>query len=200
MFDDAGQFWTGVFDLVALTNPLVIEFVVNGDPIQGVTKFPVRGTQSENDQSDIDCVAEVAIRYATITHRGFTLLSNTLGIHIINPTAGHIIHTVEPKRGVPVCTASSRYVQVLDAVGREAYTYESVQDEDFDRDMEIDMTGLENAVSGRTAAVALTRSKTGVFLYMKAANPTSVIKKPPTASDIMNALVYSIRETNSPLQ
>ena len=169
------MFWAGIFDLVALKNPLCTEFVINGDPVQGLAKFPVRGTQSKNDQSGIGCVAEVATLYVTITHRYCTILTNTFGVHTTNPTAGHLTYTVGPKKGIPVCTASPRYVQVLSAAGREAYTYESVQGEDFDKDMKIDMTGLENAFSDRTAVVALTRSKTGVYLQMEAANPKSVI-------------------------
>jgi hypothetical protein len=63
--------------------------------------------------------------------------------------------------------------------------------------MEVDMTGLEGAVLDRTAYVALTRSKTGVYLHMDAADPKSVIKSQPTGSNIVNALVYAMRNGNS---
>jgi len=198
IFDDAGKYWGGVLDLVMLTNPMVPEIVINGDPCQGLSKFPIRGTQSEHDPSAIECVAEVATMYATITHRGFRLLADTLGVHTTNGNVGHITHTVGPKIGIPVCTASPRYVGVLAGAGRHAYTYESVQGEDFAEDMEVDMTGLEGAVSDRTAYVALTRSKTGVYVHMDAADPNSVIKSPPSGSDLMNALVYAMRRSNGP--
>jgi hypothetical protein len=198
IFDDAGKFWGGVLDLVVLTNPLVQEVVVNGDPCQGLSKFPVRGTQSEHDPSAIECLASLATRYATLSHRGFRLLADTLGVHTTNPVEGHITHTVGPKVGIPVCTASPRYVGVLAGAGRKAYTYESVQGEDFSEDVEVDMTGLEGAISDRTAYVALTRSKTGVFVHMDAADPSNRLKAPPTGSDLMNALVYAMRATNSP--
>jgi hypothetical protein len=195
VFDDAGKFWGGVLDLVALTNPLCTEFVVNGDPAQGIAKFPIRGTQSEYDPTAIVTIAQTATRYATRTHRGFRLLADTFGVHTTNPTPGHITHCVGPKAGLPVCTASPRYVQVLSGAGRQAYTYESVQGEDFQEEMEIDMTGLEGAVLDRTAYVALTRSKSGVYLRLDAADPNNQVKSPPTGSDIVNALVYALRSS-----
>jgi len=198
VFDDAGKFWGGILDLVILTNPMVSEIVINGDPAQGQSKFPFRGSQSENDPTAIACIAAIATRYATVTHRGFRLLADTLGVHTTNPIDGHITHSVGPKHDLPVCTASPRYVGVLAGAGREAYTYESVQGEDFKQDMEIDMTGLEGAVLDRTAYVALTRSSTGVYLHMDAANPTTNIRAPPTGSDLMNALVYAMRASNTP--
>jgi len=198
VIDDAGKYWGGILDLVILTNPLVPEIVVNGDPAQGLSKFPVRGTQSEHDPSAIECIAKIASTYATRSHRAFQLLSNTLGFHTTNPLTGHITHTVSPKHGIPVCTASPRYVGVLAGAGREAYTYESVQGEDFKSDVEIDLTGLEGAISDRTAYVALSRSTTGIYLHMDAADPSSTIKAPPSGSDLINALVYAMRMSNGP--
>lgn len=198
VLDDAGKFWGGVLDLILLTNPLVTEVVVNGDPCQGLSCFPVRGTQSEHDPTAIECIAKEATAYATISHRAFRLLADTFGIHTTNPVAGHITHTVGPKVGIPVCTASPRYVGVLAGSGREAYTYESVQGEDFKVDMEVDMTGLEGAVSDRTGVVALSRSSTGVYLHMDAADPSSTVRKPPSGSDLVNALVYAMRASNGP--
>lgn len=198
VIDDAGKYWGGILDLVILTNPLVPEIVVNGDPAQGLSKFPVRGTQSEHDPSAIEAIAKIACLYATRSHRSFQLLSNTLGIHTTNPLQGHITHTVSPKHGIPVCTASPRYVGVLAGAGRQAYTYESVQGEDFQTDVEIDLTGLEGAISDRTAYVALSRSTTGVYLHMDAADPTNTLKSPPSGSDLVNALVYAMRMSNGP--
>jgi hypothetical protein len=197
IFDDAGKFWGGVLDLVIITNPLTDLIVINGDPAQTSTKFPVPGTQSEFDLSPISAVAQFATRYATRTHRGFRLLADTLGVHTTNQEQGHITHTVSGKPGLPVCTASPRYVQVLSSYGRQAYTYSTVQGEDFKTDLEIDMTGLEGAILDSAAYTALTRSSTGIYLHMEAANPTSIIKKPPTGSDIVNALVYALRSANS---
>jgi len=196
VIDDAGKYWGGVLDLVMLTNPLVPEIVINGDPAQGLSKFPIRGTQSEHDASAIECIAAVSTRYATRSHRAFGLLANTLGIHTTNPTIGHITHTVGPKYGIPVCTASPRYVGVLAGAGREAYTYESVQGEDFKSDIEVDLTGLEGAISDRTAYVALSRSTTGVYLHMDAADPQNTLKSPPSGSDLINSLVYAMRMSN----
>jgi hypothetical protein len=197
ILDDAGKFWGGLLDLVVLANPLLTEVVVNGDPLQGLSSFPVQGTQSKMDPTAIEVAAAQATKYATITHRGFRLLADTLGVHTTNANQGHITHTVQPKVGIPVCTASPRYVQVLSGAGREAYTYESVQGEDFGVDMEIDMTGLEGAILDRSGYVALTRSKTGNFIHMDAADPRSVIKSPPSGSDIVNALVYAMRAGQS---
>lgn len=197
IFDDAGKFWGGVLDLVMLTNPMVTEIVINGDPAQGQSKFPLRGSQSENDLTPIASIAKFSTKYATLTHRGFQLLSNTLGVYTTNPLVGHITHTVGPKAGIPVCTASPRYVQVLSGGGRQAYTYESVQGEDFKTEVEVDMTGLEGAVMDPTAYVAMTRSSKGLYLHLDAADPNSTIKAPPTGSDLMNALIYSLRESNS---
>lgn len=197
IFDDAGKFWGGTLDLVILTNPLVSEIIVNGDPGQTSSKFPVPGTQSEFDLSPIAAVSKFTTKYATITHRGFRLLSDTMGVHTTNPNAGHITHTVSGKSGIPVCTASPRYVQVLSSYGRRAYTYSTVQGEDFKEDLEVDMTGLEGAILDSAAYTAITRSSTGVFLHMEAANPTSIIRKPPTGSDLMNAIVYAIRSSNT---
>lgn len=198
IFDDAGKFWGGTLDLVILTNPLVSRVVVNGDPCQTSTKFPMPGTQSEFDLSPIHCVARSATRYATRTHRGFQLLAGTMGVHTTNPIDGHITHTVSGKDGIPVCTASPRYVQVLSSYGRQAYTYSTVQGEDFKTDIEVDMTGLEGAVLDSAAYTAITRSSTGIYLHMEAADPSSTIKKPPTGSDLMNAIVYAMRSANSP--
>jgi hypothetical protein len=197
IFDDAGKYWGGVLDLVMLTNPLAEFFVVNGDPCQTTSRFPVPGSQSEFDPSPITCIANLATRYATVSHRSFGLLANTLGVHTTNPNNGHITHTVTGKTGIPVCTASPRYVQVLGSYGRQAYTYSSIQGEDFDQDVEIDMTGLEGAVLDSAAYVALTRSKTGVYVHMEAMDPRSTIRKPPTGSEIINALVYCVRAGNS---
>nr|QTH80200.1 MAG: RNA-dependent RNA polymerase [Pestalotiopsis deltaflexivirus 1] len=196
ILDDAGKFWGGVLDLILLANPLVDEVVVNGDPAQGVTTFPIRGTQSEHDPTAIQVLASKATRYATISHRLPRLTADTLGVHTTNDATGHITHTVAPKSGIPVCTASPRYVGVLAGAGRQAYTYESVQGEDFNTDVEVDMTGLEGAISDRTAYVALTRSNVGTYIHMDATDPKSVIKAPPTGSDLMNALVYAMREGN----
>jgi hypothetical protein len=197
IFDDAGKYWGGTLDLVMLTNPLADFFVVNGDPLQTSSRFPVPGSQSEFDLSPIASIAGVAMKYATITHRGFGLLANTLGVHTTNPNVGHITHTLVGKSGIPVCTASPRYVQVLGSYGRQAYTYSSIQGEDFNQDLEVDMTGLEGAVLDSAAYVALTRSKTGVYMHMEAMDPNSNIRKPPTGSDIINALVYAVRSSNS---
>jgi len=198
VLDDAGQYWGGVLDLIILANPLVPEIVVNGDPAQGTCKFPIGGTQSEYDKSPIDAVAEHTTRYATRSHRAFRLLADTFGFYTTNRREGHITHTVSAKPGLPVTTASPRYVQVLASGGRYATTYQTVQGQDFDEECEIDMTGLEGAVSNRTAWVALTRSSWGAYLHMVAADPNSIIKQPPTASDLMNSLVYAMREGNSP--
>jgi len=197
IFDDAGKFWGGVLDLVALVNPLVTEFVVNGDPMQTSTKFPVPGTQSEFDVGPLHAISKSTTKYATISHRGFQLLTNTLGIHTTQQAQGFITHTVSSKRGIPVVTASPRYVQVLSGYGRQAYTYGTVQGEDFQGPIEIDMTGLEGAVADSAAVVAISRSQSGFYLQCEAANPTSVIKKPPTGSDLMNAIIYAIRSTNT---
>jgi hypothetical protein len=198
VFDDAGKMWGGLLDLVVLANPLLTEVVINGDPLQGLSNFPVRGTQSEYDPTAIASVAVGGTSYATETYRMFALVRNTLGLHGTNPDNGHITHTIHPKTNIPVCTASPRYVGVLQGAGREAYTYESVQGEDFNTDVEVDMTGLEGAVLDRSAYVALTRSSRGIYLQMNAADPNSVIKKPPTGSDIMNALVYAMRAGGKP--
>jgi hypothetical protein len=197
VFDDAGKYWGGVLDLVVLTNPLVNRIVVNGDPCQTAEKFPVAGTQSEFDLSPIHCVSTQATRYATRTHRGFRLLADTLGAHTTNTIQGHITHTVSGKDGIPVCTASPRYVQVLSSYGRRAYTYSKVQGEDFKCDVEIDMTGLEGAILDSAAYTAMTRSSTGVYLHAEAANPATTLKKPPTGSDLMNAVIYAMRASNS---
>jgi hypothetical protein len=198
VFDDAGKFWGGTLDLVLLTNPLVELVIVNGDPGQTATKFPTPGTQSEYDLSPVHSVAQIATKYATRTHRGFRLLADTMGVHTTNREEGHITHTVAGKPGLPVCTASPRYVQVLASYGRRAYTYSTIQGEDFHEDVEIDMTGLEGAILDSAAYTALTRSSTGVYLHMEAANPSSVIKKPPTGSELVNALVYAMRASNGP--
>lgn len=197
VYDDAGKMWAGVIDLCVLVNPFQQRIYVNGDSCQGISKFPVRGTQSEHLPTAIESVAPLGTTYATLSHRQFRLLANTLGLHTTNPRDGHITHSIGPKYGLPVCTASPRYVQVLTGAGRRAYTYESVQGEDFDEEIEVDMTGLEGAVSDRTGYVALTRSKTGVFLRMDALDPNSTIKAPPTGSDLVNALVYTMRSSNS---
>lgn len=197
ILDDAGKMWGGVVDLAVLANPDVSEIVVNGDPCQGISKFPIRGTQSEHCPTAIESVAHLCTTYATVSYRLFRILADTLGLYTTNPSNGHITHSVGPKAGIPVCTASPRYVQVLTGAGREAYTYESVQGEDFDREIEVDMTGLEGAVSDRTGYVALTRSKVGVFIRMEAMDPNSTIKAPPTGSDLVNALVYGLRAANS---
>nr|UAW09565.1 MAG: RNA-dependent RNA polymerase [Aspergillus flavus deltaflexivirus 1] len=197
VFDDAGKFYGGVLDLVALTNPLVTEFVVNGDPAQGLSNFPVAGTQSQYDPSAAETIAMQATKYATVSHRLFRLLANTLGVYTTSATEGFITHTSAPKVGVKVSTASPRYAGVLSGAGRQAYTYETVQGEDFDEPYEIDMTGLEGAVLDRTAYVALTRSKAGVYLHMDAADPTSRIRSAPSGSDLINALVYAMRESNT---
>jgi hypothetical protein len=197
VFDDAGKFFGGVLDLVLLTNPLVPEVVVNGDPAQALSKFPVGGTQSEFDKGPM-VVAEQTTKYATISHRWFTLLAQTLGTHTTNPIRGHLTHTVGSKPGLPVTTASPRYVQVLSSAGRQAYTHDTVQGEDFDTEVEFDMTALEDAISDRTAYVALGRSSRGVYLHMNAADPRSVLKAPPTGSDLLNAILYSLRSDNLP--
>jgi len=195
VFDDAGKFFGGVLDLVLLTNPMVPEVVVNGDPAQALTKFPVGGTQSEFDKGPM-VVAEQTTKYATISHRWFTLLCRILGTHTTNPVNGHITHSVGSKPGLPVTTASPRYVQVLASAGRQAYTHDTVQGEDFSTEVEFDMTALEDAISDRTAYVALSRSSRGVYLHMNAADPRSVIKSPPTGSDLLNAILYSMRADN----
>jgi len=197
VFDDAGKFFGGILDLVLLTNPLVPEIVVNGDPAQALTKFPVGGTQSEFDKGPL-VVAELTTKYATISHRWFGLLADTFGLHTTRVNRGHITHTVGPKHGLPVTTASPRYVQVLSSAGRQAYTHDTIQGEDFDCDVEVDMSALEEAASDRTAYVALSRSKTGVYLHMNAADPKSTIKAPPTGSDLLNAILYSMRAGNAP--
>jgi len=197
IFDDAGKFWGGALDLVILTNPLVERIIINGDPAQTSTKFPTPGTQSEFDLSPIHAICQHTTRYATRTYRGFRLLADTMGVHTTNPIPGHITHTVSGKDGIPVCTASPRYVQVLSSYGRRAYTYSTVQGEDFKTDVEVDMTGLEGAILDSAAYTAITRSSSGVYLHMEAANPATVIKKPPTGSDLMNAFVYAMRSANS---
>jgi len=197
VFDDAGKFYGSILDLVLLTNPMVNEVVVNGDPAQALTKFPVGGTQSEFDKGPL-VVAEQTTKYATISHRFFGLLSQLFGLHTTNPTRGHITHTVGPKHGLPVTTASPRYVQVLASAGRQAYTHDTIQGEDFACDVEVDMSALEEAVSDRSAYVSLTRSRTGVYLHMNAADPRSTIRAPPTGSDLLNAILYSMRAGNSP--
>jgi len=197
VFDDAGQVWGGVLDLVILTNPLVTRIVINGDPAQGHRSFQVAGTQSKHDPSAIATIAQQTTKYATLSHRIFQLLSNTLGIYTTSTVPGFITHSVGPKVGIPVSTASPRYVNVLDAAGRHAETFQTVQGEDYDMPVEVDMTGLEGAIMDRTAYVSLTRSKAGVYVRMAAADPTSTIKSPPTGSDLMNALVYEMRATNT---
>jgi len=182
-----------MLDLLILTNPMLTEVVVNGDPAQGMAKFPVAGTQSEYDLSPIACLAPMVTRYATITHRGFKILADTFGVHTTNPLPGHITHTNEPMAGIPVCTASPRYAGVLAAGGRQAYTYSSVQGEDFKEDMEVDMTGLEGSVMDRSAYVALTRSSTGVYVHMDAMDPDSRTRSSPTGSVLMNALICAVR-------
>lgn len=197
IFDDAGQVWGGVLDLVVLTNPLVTTIVINGDPAQGHRSFQVAGTQSKHDPSAIATIALQTKKYATLSHRVFQLASNSLGIYTTSTQQGFITHSVGPKVGIPVSTASPRYVNVLDAAGRHAETFQTVQGEDYDTPCEVDMTGLEGAIMDRTAYVALTRSKAGVYIRMAAADPTSTIKAPPTGSDLMNALVYEMRSSNS---
>jgi len=197
IFDDAGQVWGGVLDLVVLTNPLVTHIVINGDPAQGHRSFQVAGTQSKHDPSAIATIAQQTTKYATLSHRIFQLLSNTLGIYTTSTVPGFITHSVGPKVGIPVSTASPRYVNVLDAAGRHAETFQTVQGEDYDMPVEVDMTGLEGAIMDRTAYVSLTRSKAGVYVRMAAADPSSTIKSPPTGSDLMNALVYEMRATNT---
>lgn len=194
VLDDAGKFWGGVLDLLILTNPLMNEVVVNGDPAQGLAQFPIAGTQSQFDANPLSALAHHITRYATVTHRGFRLLADTLGVHTTNTTDGHLTHTVGPKIGVPVLTSSPRYVQVLTSAGRQAYTFGGVQGEDFTTDVEVDMTALEDAILDRSAYVALTRSKTGCYIHLNAMDPDSKIRSAPTASDVMNALVYAIRE------
>lgn len=198
IFDDAGKFWGGMLDLVILANPLLTEVVVNGDPAQSMAKFPVAGTQSEYDPSPLACLAPVVTRYATRSHRAFRLLADTFGIHTTNPIQGHITHTNEPRVGLPVCTASPRYAGVLAAGGRQAYTYSSVQGEDFKVDVEVDMTGLEGSVLDRSAYVALTRSSTGVYIHMDAMDPNGRLPGTPTGSVLMNALICAVREGGRP--
>jgi len=197
IFDDAGKFWGGILDLVLLTNPMVPEIVINGDPAQATTKFPIGGTQSEFDKGPL-VVAELTTKYATVSHRWFGLLADVFGLHTTRTNRGHITHTVGPKHGLPVTTASPRYVQVLASAGREAYTHDSIQGQDFGCDVEVDMSALEEAVSDRSAYVALSRSKTGVYLHMNAADPRSTIRAPPTGSDLLNAVLYSMRAGNLP--
>lgn len=194
VFDDAGKFWGGMLDLVMLCNPLVDEIVLNGDPAQGLAQFPVAGTQSQFDANPLSAVAHLITEYATITHRGFRLLADTLGVHTTNVNEGHITHTVAPKIGLPVLTSSPRYAGVLISSGRQAYTFSSVQGEDFKTDVEVDMTALEDAVLDRSAYVGLTRSKTGCYVHMSAMDANSQIRAPPTASDLMNGLIYAVRQ------
>jgi hypothetical protein len=197
VLDDAGKIWAGVLDLVILCNPLVNRVIINGDPAQGISRIPLRGGQSEHMPSTLDALRPIITKYATRSHRMFRLLADTLGLHTTNSAPGHITHCVGPKLGLPVATASPRYVQVLSGAGRQAYTYESVQGEDFEEEVEIDATGLEGAILDRTAYVALTRSKTGVYLRMSALDPNSTIKEPPSGSNIINALVYTLRHRNT---
>jgi len=197
VFDDAGKYWAGTLDLVLLCNPLVPEILVNGDPMQTFSKFPIPGTQSEYSLNGITALSRLATRYATVSHRGFKLLTDTFGVHTTNQEQGFITHTVAGKHGIPVITSSPRYAQVLAFGGREAYTFSSVQGEDFKAPVEVDVTALEDSVSDPSALVGLTRSSNGVYLHLPAAAPDSVIKAPPTGSDLLNALVYAIRSSNT---
>jgi len=197
VFDDAGKYWAGTLDLVLLCNPLVPEILVNGDPMQTFSKFPIPGTQSEYSLNGITALSRLATRYATVSHRGFKLLTDTFGVHTTNEEQGFITHTVAGKHGIPVITSSPRYAQVLAFGGREAYTFSSVQGEDFKAPVEVDVTALEDSVSDPSALVGLTRSNSGVYLHLPAAAPDSVIKAPPTGSDLLNALVYAIRSSNT---
>jgi hypothetical protein len=196
IFDDAGQVWGGLLDLVILANPLVTHVVINGDPAQGHRSFQVAGTQSKHDPSAIAAIAQHTTKYATLSHRLFKLVSDTLGIYTTSLEPGFITHSVGPKVGIPVCTASPRYVNVLDAAGRHAETFQTVQGEDYNVPCEVDMTGLKEAVMDRTAYVALTRSKVGIYIRLLATDPSSTIKAPPTGSDLMNALAYEMRASN----
>jgi len=196
-FDDAGKFWGGILDLVIITNPLVTLIGINGDPGQGITKFPIPGTQSERVPCMIRAVSPFATRYATISHRVFKLMAQVFGMQTTNPNQGFISHVTGPQLGLPVVTASPRYVQVLSSAGREAYTYDTIQGKDFDIAIENDVTGLEGAISDATAGVALSRSKVGVFLHGEAMDPTSRVIAEPTGSDIMNAILYEMKSNNS---
>lgn len=193
IFDDAGKFWGGMLDLVILCNPFVHTVVVNGDPAQGYAHFPHAGTQSRYDAGPLEAISGLVTRYATVTHRGFRVLADTLGVHTTSRVEGHLTHTVGPKIGLPVLTTSPRYAENLAEAGRRAYTFSGVQGEDFSEEVEVDVTALEDALLDRTAYVGLTRSKTGCYVHLNAMDPSSSIRAPPTASDVMNALVYAIR-------
>jgi hypothetical protein len=196
-FDDAGKFWGGILDLVILANPMVTGIVVNGDPGQGTAKFPLPGTQSEYVPCMIQVVAQLTTKYATISHRAPKLLADALGIHTTNPAPGFLTHTTGPVVGLPVITASPRYVQVLSSATRVAYTYDSAQGKDFSTPVEMDMTGLEGAISDATGLVGISRSKVGVWLHGEAFDPTSRVLQEPTGSDLMNAILYEMRVANS---
>jgi hypothetical protein len=197
-FDDAGKFEGGLLDLLLLCNPLVEAVVVNGDPAQGLKRFPYRGTQSFMLPTLIERVAQQSTKYATISHRQFQVLAHSIGMHTTNPVMGFMQHVNGGMTTLPTLTASPRYVGVLAGGGRIAYTYEEVQGEDFKTPVEVDLTGLEAAISDRTSYVATTRSNAGVYLHMEAADPRSVIRQMPSGSPVLNAWIFEFHHAQSP--
>jgi hypothetical protein len=192
IWDDAGKMWGGTIDYVLATNPGVTWIVVNGDPAQGSDYTPLPGGQSEYLPNALESFLPYATKYATISHRIPRLTASLLGLHTTNPAPGHLTFTTQPT-GYPVLTASPRYVNVLRGGGEDARTYGSAQGETLTTDVEVDFTGLAGGTTDASVYVALTRSTVGTYLHGSAVEAGSSALVAPTASDILNSILYDMR-------
>lgn len=191
IFDDGGKFWGGLMDLVILTNPLVTRIIVNGDPLQGREQIPLPMCQSKHLPSPVHSVSALASKYATISFRIPQVMADTLGVWTTSDRIGDIQLLTNPISGYPYITSSERYVSVLSQSGRTAFTFGTVQGLEFNEDVVMDITGLEQSISDSNCYVGLTRSKTGTkfmtnFLWQSPTNPML-----PTGSDLLNAILLS---------
>lgn len=196
IFDDARKLWGGLIDLVLAINPMIPGVVVNGDPAQGSSHTPYVGGQSEYLPSCLDSVLPLATKYATISHRFPKIIASTLGLYTTNPTEGHITFTLTAT-GCPTLVASPRYMGVLRGGGIEAKTHDTVQGETYKCDVELDFTGMASGTTDSCSTVSLTRSTTGVYLHGSPVESGSTSLVPPTASPILNALLYDMRLRDS---
>jgi hypothetical protein len=190
VFDDAGKFWGGILDLVAIVNPGVRHIIVNGDPAQGREQLPIAGTLSERLPTMAEEVSKHATKYATISHRMFQLMADTLGLHTTSCVPGFIRHTTVPT-GHFIVTSSPRYVRVLIGGGRRAVTFGDVQGEEHQEPVELDITGLETAITDAVSYVGLTRSRDGIYIRGEALEPSRRLAA-PTGSHLLNAILYDM--------
>jgi hypothetical protein len=196
VYDDASKFWGGLLDYVALVNPGCTEMVVNGDPGQGKGYIPYAGSQSEYLPTALESVTPYATKYATLSHRITRVVATSFGLHTTNQVAGHITFTTNPT-GHEIHTASPRYVSVLRGGGENAKTYDSVQGETVRADTEIDFTGLAGGTTDSSVYVAMSRSTTGVYLHGSPVESGSSALVSPTASPILNSILYDLRMRQS---